>query len=275
MEQRDGVLARRRCRALTPSGSQSGSLSSSAKQKVYLPGLPSVARSISPGMPPPTLRMMSCSARPMVALARLPWPSALTPRVHADRLAIGPLTITIGPENCVVHSRPCMREQRIERGLEHAQHDRHVLGLAAGHHRVDRHLLDRARARGWAGSCRRPRRACARCRPACAGCARRSAARPAGRRSSRARSRLRSDRPIADGDAARVQAGLAVARDQRLRHAGLDASWSRSRAATPAGRRPVAGIAGDAQPFVAVPARRRARPRGRLRSGSGSARPRS
>ena len=44
-----------------------------------LPGLPCVARSTSPGRPPPTLRTTSCRARPIVRLARLPWPSALTP----------------------------------------------------------------------------------------------------------------------------------------------------------------------------------------------------
>src|SRR5438876_609215 len=73
------------------SGSQSGSLSSSAKQKVYLPGLPKVARSMAPGMPPPTLRTISCRARPMVALARLPWPNALTPLFMPIRRATGPL----------------------------------------------------------------------------------------------------------------------------------------------------------------------------------------
>ncbi len=130
----------RRC----ASGSQSGSDSSSAKQKVYLPGLPRVARSMPPGRPPPTLRTMSCRARPIVALARLPWPSALTPRVHADRLGgravdddqrAGEMR---GAEQAVQH------EQRIERGLQHAQHHGHVFRLAARHHGVDRHLLDGA-----------------------------------------------------------------------------------------------------------------------------------
>ena len=44
-----------------------------------------VARSISPGRPPPTLRMTSCSARPIVALARLPGPERVDAVVHADR----------------------------------------------------------------------------------------------------------------------------------------------------------------------------------------------
>src|SRR6266487_1343365 len=63
----------------TASGSHGEPRSSSAKQNVYLPGLPWVARSTPPGRPPPTLRTTSWSARPMVALARLPWPSALPP----------------------------------------------------------------------------------------------------------------------------------------------------------------------------------------------------
>ena len=50
---------------------------------------------------------MSCSARPIVALARLPWPSALTPLFMPIALAAGPLMITSGPEKCVVQSRPC------------------------------------------------------------------------------------------------------------------------------------------------------------------------
>ena len=64
--------------------------------------------------------------------------------VHADRLGgravddhqrAGEMR---GAEQAVQH------EQRIERRLEHAQHHRHVFRLAARHHRVDRHLLDRA-----------------------------------------------------------------------------------------------------------------------------------
>ena len=92
----------------TLSGCQAGSDSSSAKHSVYLPGQPRVDRSIPPGTPPPTLRITSCSARPMLAFARLPWPSAFTPEFMPMRRAIGPFTTTIGPENQVVHSRPCI-----------------------------------------------------------------------------------------------------------------------------------------------------------------------
>ena len=97
----------------TESGVQSGSVSSSAKQKVYLPGLPCIARSISPGRPPPTLRMMSWKARPMVALARLPWPSAFRPQFMPMRRATGPFTTMTGPAKWVVQSRPCMEKPGI------------------------------------------------------------------------------------------------------------------------------------------------------------------
>ena len=56
----------------------------------------------------------------------------------------GPFTTTMGPEKYVVQSRPCMVNSGRERRLHHREDDRHVLGLAAGHHRVDRDLLDRA-----------------------------------------------------------------------------------------------------------------------------------
>ena len=82
----------------TDNGSQGEPPSSSAKQNVYLPGLPRVARSTPPGRPPPTLRITSCKARPIVALARLPWPRVLTPEFIPMAPVIGPLTITTGPE---------------------------------------------------------------------------------------------------------------------------------------------------------------------------------
>ena len=48
------------------------------------------------------------SARPIVALARLPCPSALTPEFMPMARAIGPFTTTSGPENQVVaSSRAC------------------------------------------------------------------------------------------------------------------------------------------------------------------------
>ena len=44
----------------------------------------------------------------MVALARLPWPSAFTPEFMPMARVIGPFTTITGPENQVVASRPCM-----------------------------------------------------------------------------------------------------------------------------------------------------------------------
>ena len=44
----------------------------------------------------------------MVALARLPCPSTLTPAFMPMRRRIGPLTTSTGPEKKVVASRPCM-----------------------------------------------------------------------------------------------------------------------------------------------------------------------
>ena len=55
------------------------SSSASAKQSVYLPGQLIVARSVPPGRCPPMLRTTNRTARPIVALARLPWPSAPCP----------------------------------------------------------------------------------------------------------------------------------------------------------------------------------------------------
>ena len=44
----------------------------------------------------------------MLALARLPWPRAFTPEFMPIRRATGPFTTTIGPENQVVQSSPCI-----------------------------------------------------------------------------------------------------------------------------------------------------------------------
>ena len=90
------------------SDSHGESSSRSAKQAETFPGWPSVARSTSPGRPPPTLRMTSCKARPIVALARLPWPRQLMPEFIPISRAIGPFTTTIGLEKHVVQSSPCM-----------------------------------------------------------------------------------------------------------------------------------------------------------------------
>jgi hypothetical protein len=43
------------------------------------------------------LRTTSCSARPIVALARFPWPSTLLRQFMPMRVVIGPFTISTGP----------------------------------------------------------------------------------------------------------------------------------------------------------------------------------
>ena len=108
----------------TPSGCQSGSDSSSGEaQGVLARPTQGRAGSIPPGTPPPTLRITSCNARPMLALARLPWPSAFTPEFMPMRRATGPLTTTIGLEKYVVQSSPCIAnpgfERRFHRGEDH------------------------------------------------------------------------------------------------------------------------------------------------------------
>src|SRR5437867_3014491 len=54
------------------------------------------------------LRMTSWSARPIAALARLPWPSALPLAFMPMRRRAGPLTMTTGPTNIVVARTPCI-----------------------------------------------------------------------------------------------------------------------------------------------------------------------
>src|SRR6185436_11725512 len=98
----------------TDSGSHGEPASSSAKQNVYFPGPPNAARSMPPGTPPPTLRTTSCSARPIVALARLPCPMQLTPLFMPICAAIGPFTTITGPEKYVVHRRPCMLNASVQ-----------------------------------------------------------------------------------------------------------------------------------------------------------------
>ena len=84
------------------------SMSFSAKQNDSLPGAPCVARSTPPGRPPPTFRTTSWSARPIVELARFPWPRAFTPEFIPILRVPGPLQTTTGPTGMVVASNPCM-----------------------------------------------------------------------------------------------------------------------------------------------------------------------
>ncbi len=59
---------------------------------VYFIGLPRTDRSTPPVVAPPTLRMISRSARPMVALARFPAPKAPKPPFSPILSTIGPFT---------------------------------------------------------------------------------------------------------------------------------------------------------------------------------------
>src|SRR5205809_238200 len=74
----------------------------SARQYEYFPGWPSVARSSRPGRAPPIFWRVRRTARPITALARWPWPSALAPALIARYLTIGPLTMRSGVHGCVV-----------------------------------------------------------------------------------------------------------------------------------------------------------------------------
>src|SRR5258706_15215804 len=64
----------------------------SAKNHVYLAGLPKVALSTRPGMPPPILSITSLIARPTVAFALFPGPNALPPALTPKAAPSGPDT---------------------------------------------------------------------------------------------------------------------------------------------------------------------------------------
>ena len=239
----------------TLSGVQVGSLSSSAKQNVYLPGPPSTARSSSPGRPPPTLRMMSCKARPMVAFARLPWPRQLMPEFMPISRAIGPLTTRIGPEKQVVHTTPCI----VASGSSAASSAARTTGMYSGLQPARTALMATfstvigARLGGT--------------RPITSSGLRRGAfehahdARVGRRHDGQAVGPAAVEAgfdlvvPFADDDAAGGEAGVAVAGDELLPDAGL----ARLRAAAGAhGRQTRAEIfaASHALPFGAIPSER-------------------
>ena len=88
--------------ASTWSGSHGLSASFSATQYASFAGLPWVARSPVPGSPPPTFIRTRRTARPIVTLARAPWPKALYPALSPISRAIGPFTTRSGATGCVV-----------------------------------------------------------------------------------------------------------------------------------------------------------------------------
>jgi hypothetical protein len=144
-------------------------------------------------------------------------------------------------------------EQGIEGRLQHAQHHGHVFRLAACHHGIDRHFLDstgrevgRDQPHDLVGLALS---AAQHAQDALVG--RRHDGEPIGPAALEAG--LHRIVPIADGDLARLQPGIAVARDQRLVHAGLDALGAA--AGLPVGQAlALGGGAGEPHPFLALPA---------------------
>ncbi len=227
------------------------------------PGCPCAARSSRRGMPPPTLRTVelqraadrrvrAVALAERVALGVHPGLERVRPADHDDR-----------PDRRGGRDDAVQRERLPARRLDRRQHDRQLRPGAAGHHGVDRHLLDGRRARRRAAR-RRPDPADgATCARAARRRARASAARPAGRRSARARaaprtgprarrSRARARRsgrrrvPAAPRAAAR-RPGRACARRSRAACAGRPSS-----ARADQRREPVALQALDAVAHVAV-----------------------
>ena len=92
----------------------------SAKHSVYLPGWPMVAMSPTSERAPPMLRMQSCSARPMLALARLPGPRQLVPALMPSWRAIGPCTQSATQAVPVVVAMPSRLKSGFERGASAA-----------------------------------------------------------------------------------------------------------------------------------------------------------
>ena len=60
------------------------------------------------------LRTTNCTARPMVRLARLPWPMALPPAFMPMALVPGPLQMMTGPTGMVVASTPWMLNSSVQ-----------------------------------------------------------------------------------------------------------------------------------------------------------------
>ena len=106
-EQRDGVDAGGDA-AADGERANGDAASSSAKQNRTCPGCRAWR-----GRPRPGGRRRRCgrraaAARPIVELARLPWPSTLTPQFMPIARVPGPLQTITGPTGIVVASTPCM-----------------------------------------------------------------------------------------------------------------------------------------------------------------------
>ena len=108
-------------------------------------GLPNVERSVPPGLAPPMLRTAKRTARPMAALARLPWPSTPKRMFMPMRSRMGPFTHQ--------HWR-CAHGGGVDAvdvellgadGLDGSDYNRQIFGSAASQNGVDGDLLDRRR----------------------------------------------------------------------------------------------------------------------------------
>ena len=94
-----------------------------------------------PGSVPITLRITRRTARPTVALERQPGPKRLSPAVEVEPPRDGPVDDHQDGGAAGGGGGPVIAPPRVGDALDRRHHDRHVLGPAARHDRVDRHLL--------------------------------------------------------------------------------------------------------------------------------------
>ena len=172
--------------------------------------------------------------------------------IHADGPGDGSVNDDQRSGEMCGAEQPVQHEHRIEGCLEHAQHDWHVLRLAARHHGVDGHLLDRARREVGRNAAHDLVRlsvgATQHAQDAVVG------RRHDGKAIAPAALEAGFDGivPFADGDGTCLETSIAIARDQRLVDAGLDtlgaAAWLPC-------RQPVArgGRSGEPDPLGAIP----------------------
>ena len=129
--------------ASTWNGVHGLSASASAMQKVNLPAWPCVDMSVSPGMSPPMLRRINCTARPIVALARRPWPNRLPLELMSSCLGDRAVDDRCSGGGGVGRGLDAVElAVGIEQGVDSREHDREIFRPTARHDGVDRELLD-------------------------------------------------------------------------------------------------------------------------------------